>query len=160
MMEQRCLLSVIRAGKTAIQCPCLRHNSFQRNHHARRRKYVSPHQPETQTFVTVQTEKAGLILVNPNKQLFRNTLCLVCTYVAQVQPNTFFKIIIANIGQNQTTLNVVQTVTVAVERRISSVERPITHGEVLRIAVEKLYLKRPSVAKAEEVINASLSNNR
>lgn len=40
------------------------------------------------------------------------------------------------------------------------IEAPIKHCEVLEIALEKLYRKRPCEAKAEELINASLSKSQ
>lgn len=54
--------------------------------------------PETQTLVTVTTKKAGLVVIEQNKKFFWNNLCLVGTGIAQVQPNTDFKIIMKFLG--------------------------------------------------------------
>lgn len=110
-------------------------------------------------FVPVQTEQAGLIFIEPNKQFFRNNLCIVCTGLHQVQHNTDFKNLIANMEQHPKTLNFGQTVAVAVEHSTLLMDAPTTYAEVLGIIVEKLNRKRPCGANAEDVINLSLATN-
>ena len=117
-------------------------------------------QPETQTFVTVTTECGGLITVDPIKKLFDTSMCLVGAGIAQVEPNKEYRILIANMGKDPRTLTIGQTVATAGEHPTQVTEAPFNHGEVLGIAVENLYRKRPLDVKAEEVINASLAKNR
>lgn len=87
-------------------------------------------------------------------------MCLVCTGTAHVTPNTDFRIPIANLGKHPKTIAIGQTFSVAAEHPTSIMESPITHVELLCVAVEKLYRKRPCDARDEEVINQSLAKNR
>lgn len=118
------------------------------------------HQPKTQTFFTVNEDQAGLIGEEPKKKLFNSSMCLVCTGIEHVTPSTDFRILLGNVGKHRKTLTVGRTVAVAAEHPTLIMESPITHGEVLGVAVEKLYPKRPCDVKADEVINRYLAKNR
>lgn len=85
---------------------------------------------------------------------------LIVTGVAQCQHKTDFKITLANVGEHRKTLNIEQGVVFAPEHPISLMEAPITHCEVLAIAVENLYGRRYCDAKKEYVINASLGKHQ
>lgn len=91
--------------------------------------------PETQSFVTVKTYQHGLIAVEPNRKLFDSNMYLVGTGVAQVTPNTDFRILVANMGIYPKTLTVVQTISVTTEHPTAMMEAPITHGKALGVAV-------------------------
>lgn len=50
--------------------------------------------------------------------------------------------------------------TIGVTTEHPMTEEPITHGEILCVAVENIYCKRPCDAKAEDVTNCTLAKNR
>lgn len=117
-------------------------------------------QPESQPVITVTTDQRGLIVVEPVWRIFDSNMCLVGTGVTQLTPNTELRVLFAYLGKNPKTLTEGQTIATAVEHPTAMMGAPITHGEVLGVAVEKLYRKSLCHAKSENVINRALSNNR
>lgn len=55
--------------------------------------------PESQTSVTVSTERSDLILIDPLRKLCENHDCLAATGVHQVQPEKEFHILVANFSK-------------------------------------------------------------
>lgn len=117
-------------------------------------------QPESQIFVIATTDQRGLIVVEHILRLFDSNMCLVGTSFTQVTPNTEFYVHFANNGKHPKTLTEGLTISTAAEHLTAMMEAPITHGEVLGVAVEKLYQKRPCEAKSENVVNCALVKNR
>lgn len=101
-----------------------------------------------------------MILVDHNEKLFNNTMCFVGTEFTQVTPKKDFRILIANVDKFPRTFTKGQKIIISSEHPNAMKESSITHGEVLRVAVESLYRRRPCDAKAEDVINKSLAKNR
>lgn len=85
---------------------------------------------------------------------------MVLTDVVQVTPNIDFRILIADVGKHPKILSIVQSIAFIAEHLSSMMEYPLTHGEVLGVAVENLYRKRPCDAKAKAVVNGSLARNK
>lgn len=75
--------------------------------------------PKSQTFVTVNTDQNGVIVVEPNKQLFDTNMFLLCTGVAQVMSNTDFRLLVANAGKHPKTLTVGQNFYIVAEHPTS-----------------------------------------
>lgn len=63
-------------------------------------------------------------------------MCLDGTSVAHVEPHTEFLILVANVNKHPKTMKVRQTIPTATEHPSALMESPITHGEVLGVAVE------------------------
>lgn len=62
-------------------------------------------------------------------------MCLVGTDIVQVTPHTNFRILITSVGKHPKALTTRQTVSVAGEHPVALIACPITHGEVLGVAV-------------------------
>lgn len=60
-------------------------------------------------------------------------------------------------GKHPKTLTIGQIITVATKRPTAMTESRITHGEVLAVEFERMYLKRLCDAKPEDVINHAFS---
>lgn len=85
---------------------------------------------------------------------------IVGTGVAKASPNTNLRIIVANMGNTAKTPTIGRTISGRMDHPTDMNGEPITYGEVLGVAVEKMYWKRPCDAKAEDVINRALEKNR
>lgn len=117
-------------------------------------------QAESQTFVTITTDQCALILVEHIWRIFDNNICLVGNDVTQVTPNTEFDVIVAKLGKKSMTLTGGQTVASAAQHTNDMMEATITRGEVLGVAVQNLYRKRPCDGKLGNVYNHALAKNR
>lgn len=65
----------------------------------------------------------------------------VGTGVAHVKPNTYFLILVANLGKYPKTLENGQNIAVVAKHTSAMVETPISHAHVLGVAAESLYRK-------------------
>ncbi len=126
-------------------------------------------QPGTQAWVEVTTDRHGLVEVEPNQQMLEAHSCLAGYGVAQVSPGRPFKILIANFGDQPTTLLRNQTVAKAKPHPTSIKESNISHGELLGILKEgtpsgesktNTYRKRNVDARDAETINKHLADMR
>lgn len=96
-------------------------------------------QPETPTFVTVTMNQYGLIVVETNNKLFKTNIFLVGTAVAQGEPHTELRILVANFTKQPKTLTIGQTISTTTEHPSALVESLVTHGEVLCVVVWNIY---------------------
>lgn len=68
-------------------------------------------------------------------------MSLLGTGIARVIPNVYLQLFVANLGKRPKTLIVRKTVHIAVVQPTYIMAYPITKGEQLGVAVEKLYRK-------------------
>lgn len=87
-------------------------------------------------------------------------MCLVGTGVTKVTPNKDLRILVTDMRKHTKTLTIGKTIAIATENFTNMTEATIKHGEVLSVAVKKMYRKRPCDDKAEDVVNRALPKTR
>lgn len=83
-----------------------------------------------------------VFVVKLNGKLFDTNMFLVGTGVAQVTPNTEFLVLVANTETQPKILIIGQKMAVAVEHPNNIIKALATHGEVLVVAIQKIYCKQ------------------
>ena len=119
--------------------------------------------PESQTFVTVTTQREVLITVEPQQQLYEKQGCRTASGVAIVQPGQPFRILIANFNLHSFNLNRRQVVALASVHPEKIAESDVTHAELLGLLpddVETKYLKRHVNVRDIDTINQHLADER
>ncbi len=125
-------------------------------------------QPDQQSWVTVETDVRGLILVEPLPRVFNDHLCLAATGIAQVEPRKRFRILVANVGKQPHTFDAGQRIAKAEPHPSTIFESNISHAELFGLteetsrpqAITNKYRKRDLHAKDESLINKHLSDLR
>ena len=92
--------------------------------------------PESQTWVSVKTDRHGLILVEPAEKLYDNHSCAPTNGVAQVEAGKPFRILVANFSQHPFRLKTGQVVGHALPHPTSIYTSNVTLAEVLGLTEE------------------------
>lgn len=84
---------------------------------------------ESQTWVTVKTKRAGLILVAPTRETYERKMCLAATDVYQVQSDDPFSILVAVFRKKQKTLFPNQYTATAEDHQTQLMESYVVHAD-------------------------------
>ncbi len=91
----------------------------------------------SQSWVSVTSKKAGLILLEPHQRLYQTWLCLAATGVAQVQPDKPFQILVANFSEEPIKLTKGLRVATSTGSPKRLRESTMSHGEMLGIFTDE-----------------------
>lgn len=104
-------------------------------------------QPHTQTWVTVQTERKGAIIIEPRSSLSHNQAVATSNGVAHVRPHVPFRVLVANFGDRAVRLHKGQIIAHAFAHPAYTAETDISLAEVLNVNEDHLNDVQPPPMK-------------